>query len=88
MGGGSLPNNVVVAPRDASTAGLGLDAEGIAVVSAAGKVLHRADVGGAPTWIGFTTTTTGYALVDLSDGATRLLRTTDGGATWKRVALP
>jgi photosystem II stability/assembly factor-like uncharacterized protein len=98
LGGGSLPNNVLVAPRDASTAALGLDAEGIAVVSSAGKVLHRADVGGAPTWIGFSTPSTGYAIVSgppdkqcapgldvLCHAA--LMRTTDGGATWKRVTF-
>jgi photosystem II stability/assembly factor-like uncharacterized protein len=85
---GALPNSALVAPRDASSAALGLDAEGIAVVSSAGKVLHRADVGGAPTWIGFSTRSTGYALVSTaSSPKTRLLRTTDGGATWKPITF-
>jgi hypothetical protein len=87
LGNGSLPNSVLVAPRDASTAALGLDADGIATVSSSGKVLHRSDVGGAPLWMGFTTPKVGYAIVSLDAGGSRLVRTTDGGATWAKVPL-
>ena len=44
---------------------------------------HGAKANGAWTWIGFTSETSGFAI----DGAGKLFRTTDGGASWATVSF-
>jgi len=87
LGGGALSNSVLVAPRDAGSALLGFGSDGLAVVSSTGKVVSKTDVGGAPTWVGFTTPDVGYAIVSRDTDATGLVRTTDAGATWTTVSF-
>ena len=87
VGSGAAPNSVQVAPLDATTAALGLANDGIAVVTGSGKLLHTTPVGGALMWLGFTTRSVGYAIVARPAGGTALLRTTDAGATWRRVSI-
>lgn len=42
----------------------------------------------SPAFIGFTTATTGFALMNMQDGTAQLLHTTDAGSTWTPVTFP
>jgi photosystem II stability/assembly factor-like uncharacterized protein len=83
----SLPNSALVAPRDASSAVIAAPTSGLFVVTAEGAVVHRSDLTAGARFVGFSTPSTGYAIV-VSASQSALVRTTDGGATWNKVELP
>jgi photosystem II stability/assembly factor-like uncharacterized protein len=86
---GALPNSALVAPRDASSALLAVEGKGLIVIRSDGGILHSSGLSGFASFVGFSTPSTGYAIVIVGSGTrSELLRTDDGGATWRKISLP